>query len=121
MIHQELNLFPSMTVAENIWLGREPLTRIGLVNHRALGRRTSDLLAGLKIDIHPDERIADLPIAGRQMVEIARALSVNAAHPDHGRTYLGPYPQREVGRALSGSCAACPREGHGHRLSSRID
>jgi inositol transport system ATP-binding protein len=75
MIHQELNLFPSMTVAENIWLGREPLTRIGLVNHRALGRRTSDLLAGLKIDIHPDERIADLPIAGSQMVEIARAVS----------------------------------------------
>jgi inositol transport system ATP-binding protein len=52
MIHQELNLLPSMTVAENIWLGREPLTRIGLVDHRALGRRTSDLLAGLKTDIH---------------------------------------------------------------------
>jgi inositol transport system ATP-binding protein len=75
MIHQELNLFPSMTVAENIWLGREPLTRIGLVDHRALARRASDLLAGLKIDIHPDERVADLPIAGRQMVEIARAVS----------------------------------------------
>jgi inositol transport system ATP-binding protein len=75
MIHQELNLLPSMTVAENIWLGREPLTRIGLVDRRALGRRTSDLLAGLKINIRPDERISDLPIAGRQMVEIARAVS----------------------------------------------
>ena len=75
MIHQELNLFPSMTVAENIWLGREPLTRIGLVDHRALVRRTSDLLGGLKIDINPDERVGDLPIAGRQMVEIARAVS----------------------------------------------
>jgi inositol transport system ATP-binding protein len=75
MIHQELNLMPSMTVAENIWIGREPLTRIGLVDHRALGRRTRELLAGLKIDIHPDERIADLTIAGRQMVEIARAVS----------------------------------------------
>jgi inositol transport system ATP-binding protein len=75
MIHQELNLLPSMTVAENIWIGREPLTRIGLVDHRALGRRTRELLAGLKIDIPPDERISDLPIAGRQMVEIARAVS----------------------------------------------
>ena len=75
MIHQELNLLPSMTVAENIWIGREPLTRIGLIDHRALGRRTRELLAGLKIDIDPDERIADLTIAGKQMIEIARAVS----------------------------------------------
>jgi inositol transport system ATP-binding protein len=75
MIHQELNLMPSMTVAENIWIGREPLTRMGLIDHRALERRTFELLAGLNIDIHPDERISDLTIAGRQMVEIARAVS----------------------------------------------
>src|SRR5262245_10276800 len=75
MIHQELNLMPSMTVAENIWIGREPLTRIGLIDHRALERRTIELLAGLKIDIDPGERIADLRIAARQMVEIARAVS----------------------------------------------
>jgi len=75
MIHQELHLMPSMTVAENIWIGREPLTRIGLVDHRALGRRTRELLAGLKIDIDPDELIADLTIAGKQMIEIARAVS----------------------------------------------
>jgi inositol transport system ATP-binding protein len=75
MIHQELNLMPSMTVAENIWIGREPLNRIGLIDHRALERRTIELLAGLKIDIHPDERISDLTIAGRQMIELARAVS----------------------------------------------
>ena len=75
MIHQELHLMPSMTVAENIWIGREPLTRIGLVDHRALARRTRELLGGLKIDIDPDERIADLTIAGKQMIEIARAVS----------------------------------------------
>jgi inositol transport system ATP-binding protein len=51
------------------------LTRIGLVDHRALGRRTRELLAALKIDIDPEERIADLTIAGRQMIEIARAVS----------------------------------------------
>jgi inositol transport system ATP-binding protein len=68
MIHQELNLMPSMTVAENIWIGREPLTRIGLIDDRALERRTFELLDGLKIDIHPGERISDLTIAARQMV-----------------------------------------------------
>jgi len=78
MIHQELNLLPSMTVAENIWIGREPLTRIGLVDHRALVRRTRELLAGLQIDIDPDERVADLTIAGRQMIEMARAVSYEA-------------------------------------------
>src|SRR5262249_62197914 len=75
MFNQKLTLLPSMTVAENIWIGREPLTRIGLIDHRALERQTFELLAGLKIDIHPRERICDLTIAGRQMVEIARAVS----------------------------------------------
>ncbi len=75
MIHQELTLLPSMTVAENIWIGREPLTRIGLIDHRALDRSTVELLAGLNVDIGPGERICELTIAGRQMIEIARAVS----------------------------------------------
>ena len=75
MIHQELHLLPSMTVAENIWIGREPLTRFRLVDRRALARRTIELLAGLKIDIHPDEQISELTVAARQMIEIARAVS----------------------------------------------
>ena len=47
MIHQELHLMPSMTVAENIFLGREPLTRFGFIDDRALWRRTSELLGAL--------------------------------------------------------------------------
>ena len=78
MIHQELNLFPSMTVAENIWIGREPLTRFGLIDHRALVRRTRDLFADLRIAIEPEEQVRDLTIARRQMVEIARAVSRDA-------------------------------------------
>jgi inositol transport system ATP-binding protein len=78
MIHQELNLMPSMTVAENIFLGREPLTRIGLVDDRALSRRTAALLGSLDIEIDPDDRVSDLAIAKRQMVEIARAVSFEA-------------------------------------------
>jgi inositol transport system ATP-binding protein len=75
MIHQELHLMPSMTVAENIFLGREPLTRLGFVDDRALRRRTSDLLDALGIDIDADQRVSDLTIAQRQMIEIARAVS----------------------------------------------
>ena len=75
MIHQELNLMPSMSVAENIWIRREPLNVLGLVNHRELNRRTRALLDGLAIDIDPAAEVGALPIALRQMVEIARALS----------------------------------------------
>ncbi|HUI61154.1 MAG TPA: ATP-binding cassette domain-containing protein, partial [Steroidobacteraceae bacterium] len=53
MIHQELNLMPSMTVAENIWIAREPVNRWGIINHRELDRSTSALLARLHIDLDP--------------------------------------------------------------------
>ena len=78
MIHQELHLMPSMTVAENIFLGREPLTRLGFIDDRALWRRTSERLGALGININPDDRVSDLTIAQRQMVEIARAVSYEA-------------------------------------------
>ncbi len=78
MIHQELHLMPSMTVAENIFLGREPLTRFGFVDHRALTRRTAALLAALNVEIDPGARVGDLVLADRQMIEIARAVSYDA-------------------------------------------
>ena len=78
MIHQELHLMAPMTVAENIWIGREPLTRLGLIDHRALARRTAALLAELAVDVDPEEPVWRLTIAARQMVEIARAVSYEA-------------------------------------------
>jgi inositol transport system ATP-binding protein len=75
MIHQELNLLPTMSVAENIWIRREPLTALGLIRHAELRRRTHSLLERLHVDIDPDAPLRTLPIAQRQMVEIARALS----------------------------------------------
>lgn len=78
MIHQELHLLPPMTVAENIWIGREPLTRFGFVNHRALRRRTAALFDELDIAIDPEEYVCNLSIAARQLIEIARAVSHDA-------------------------------------------
>ena len=75
MIHQELNLMPSMSVAENIWIGREPVNAFGIISHRELHRRTQLLLERLRIDIDPQATLRTLSIAGRQMVEIAKALS----------------------------------------------
>ena len=75
MIHQELNLMPSMTVAENIWIGREPVNAFGMISHRELHRRTRTLLERLSIKLDPQAEIRTLSIANRQMVEIARALS----------------------------------------------
>lgn len=78
MIHQELNLMPHMSVAENIWIGREPLTRLGLVDHRAMHRATGALLERLRIALDPHEQVGQLSIAERQMVEIAKAVSYDS-------------------------------------------
>jgi inositol transport system ATP-binding protein len=75
MIHQELNLLPSMSVAENIWIRREPVNALGIISHRELRRMTRRLLERLAVDIDPEAGVGTLPIAARQMVEIARALS----------------------------------------------
>ena len=74
MIHQELNLVPHMTVAENIWVGREP-RRLGFVDHGAMRRRTVELLETLGIALDPDDEVASLVVANQQMVEIAKAVS----------------------------------------------
>ena len=75
MIHQELNLMPFMTVAENIWIRREPLNRFGFVDHRELNRRTRALFDRLNIDVDPASEVRDHSVATRQMIEIAKAVS----------------------------------------------
>jgi len=77
MIHQELNLVPYMTVAENIWLGREPM-KYGFVDHGKLNKQTQALLNKLNIRLKADRLVGDLSIASQQMVEIAKAVSWNS-------------------------------------------
>jgi inositol transport system ATP-binding protein len=78
MIHQELNLMNFMTVAENIWIRREPLNGLGLVRHDEMRRRTKELFDRLDIGIDPEVEVRDLSVANRQMVEIAKAVSYNS-------------------------------------------
>ncbi|WP_311772756.1 sugar ABC transporter ATP-binding protein [Cohnella xylanilytica] len=77
MIHQELNPIPEMTVAENLFLGREP-TRGPFLNRRELRRRTRELLAEFGFPLDPDEKVGKLSVARKQMLEIIKAVSYNA-------------------------------------------
>ena len=77
IIHQELNMMPDLTVAQNIYIGREP-TRGPFVSERELNRQTAELLKNLNIDLDPREKVGELTVAEQQMVEIAKALSFNA-------------------------------------------
>jgi ribose transport system ATP-binding protein/inositol transport system ATP-binding protein len=64
-----------MTVAENIWIRREPKNRFGFIDHNEMHRKTADLFRRLNIDIDPDIKVGLLSVASRQMVEIAKAVS----------------------------------------------
>jgi inositol transport system ATP-binding protein len=75
MIHQELNLMNTMTVAENIWISREPKNAFGLINHAEMARMTQALFADLGIRLDPHATVGDLTVAQKQMVEIAKAVS----------------------------------------------
>ncbi|HQR33268.1 MAG TPA: sugar ABC transporter ATP-binding protein [Blastocatellia bacterium] len=76
MIYQELSLAPHLTVAENIFLGREPLKSsfLGLINHRELNGRAKELLGEYGFNLNPKARVAGLSAADRQQVEITRAI-----------------------------------------------
>ena len=78
MIHQELNLVPHLTVAQNVFMGREPRRGGAFVDDRALNAAARDLFDRLRLDLDPRARTAGLSVARQQMVEIAKALSVDA-------------------------------------------
>lgn len=78
MIHQELNLVPHMTVAENIFLGREPLDGAGLIDYPTMKANAKALLDRLQFDASPDCLVVDLRVGQQQLVEIAKALSRDA-------------------------------------------
>lgn len=77
IIHQELNMCDHLTVAQNIFLGRE-ITKKGILSDKEMNDEAGKILNGLNIDIDPDTIVGDLPVSKQQMVEIAKALSTKA-------------------------------------------
>jgi ribose transport system ATP-binding protein len=78
IIYQEFNLVPGLTVAENIYLGREPRTLPGVIAQAQMIQDAEHLLRSLKVAIDPRATVRSLGVAEQQMVEVAKALSIDA-------------------------------------------
>ena len=78
MIHQELSPVEHRSIMENIWLGREPKTKLGLVDHKKMYKLTKEILKEIEFHEDPKTLMANLTVAKTQMIEIAKALSYNA-------------------------------------------
>jgi ribose transport system ATP-binding protein len=75
IIYQELNLIPDLSVAANIFIGREPLTRIGTLDEKKMNADAVAALGRLNIRLDPTTILKNLPVSKQQMVEIAKAIS----------------------------------------------
>ena len=78
MIHQELSNIPQRTVAENIWMGREPRNKFGLIDHKKMLKDTAELFENLEMSINPKNLMGSLSISLQQSCEIAKAVSWGA-------------------------------------------
>lgn len=79
VVFQELSLIPTLSVAENIYLGREPLNKLKLVNHRKLVKQADALIKQYSFPLNAADTVESLSIASRQLVEILKALSTDAS------------------------------------------
>lgn len=78
MIHQELNPVEHRPIMENIWLGREPKTPLGLVDHKKMYEMSKEVLGLIELNEDPRTEMRNLSVAKMQMIEIAKAISYNA-------------------------------------------
>lgn len=78
IVHQELNLMNHLTVAQNIFIGHEPLNSIGLIDDNLMIKRAKSIFKGMNVDINPSDKIGSLTVGKQQLVEIAKALIHNS-------------------------------------------
>ena len=78
VIYQEPTLFPDLSVTENIFMGRQPVTRLGRIDRKAMREETVRLFARLGVSLDPDRITEGLSIADQQIIEIAKAISLDA-------------------------------------------
>ena len=79
MIYQELNPVGVMNVAENLFLGREPLVNKGMVDYKKMHEQTREILSSMDVNFDTHQRLDSLAVAGQQLIEIAKAVSRNAS------------------------------------------
>ena len=85
VIYQEPTLFPDLSVAENVFIGRQPLRSGRRIDARAMDREVEEIFNRLGVSLDPDRIARGLSIAEQQLVEIAKALTPQGARADHGR------------------------------------
>ncbi|MBA9026354.1 sugar ABC transporter ATP-binding protein [Peribacillus huizhouensis] len=77
-IYQELNVANYLTVAENVFLGSQPVNKLGLIDWKQMNQTAKEIFASLQINLDPKQMAKDISIAQKQMIEIARAISQDA-------------------------------------------
>src|SRR5277367_3427405 len=112
MVHQELSVAPELTVAENVFLGCQPLNGLGIVAWRRMAKEAAEQLKNLGLDIDPKARLGDFPIGVQQLVELSRVLFSGAriivldeptsalSPPEIERLFAVLNKLRESGRSL---------------------
>ena len=76
-VYQEVNLCPNLSVAENLYIGREPLTKLGTVNRKAMNRQAAALMKQLDLDVDVTRNLEEYSLALQQMIAIARAVDMD--------------------------------------------
>ena len=76
-VYQEVNLCPNLSVAENLYIGREPLTKIGTVNRRKMNQMAAQLMKDLDLEIEVTKNLEEYSLALQQMIAIARAVDMD--------------------------------------------
>ena len=103
MVHQELSIVPDLTVAENVFLGAQPVVAGGVVDWARMRREARKQLASLGLDIDPAARIGSLPVGIQQLIELSRVLFSGAQDHHPRRADLGACRRRRW-RACSRRC-----------------
>jgi ribose transport system ATP-binding protein len=112
MVHQELSVAPDLSVAENVFLGAQPVDRFGIVAWRRMAETAAEQLKNLGLDIDPRARLGDFPIGVQQLVELSRVLFSGAriiildeptsalSHPEIERLFSVLKRLRDGGRSM---------------------
>ncbi len=110
IIHQELDLVPELTAADNVFFGREPLIAGTFVDRRRIVKAAGALLTRLGIEIDPQSRVAELRVGEQQLGRNCQGAVAGRPDPDDGRADLRALRRRSA-RRCSRSCASLPSAG----------
>ena len=104
MVHQELSVVPDLTVAENVFLGSQPTTALGMIDYPRMAREARTQIASLGLDVDPQTRMGSLPVGIQQLIELSRVLFSGARIIilDEPTSALSPPEVERLFKALRG-------------------